>query len=143
MNIYKLGNGEILAVLTDNGVAAKRFTVADIPGYPDDLATASAYLEAEIQANPDDLVLFFDTEPSEIIHLPASGDLATELTAAKERLDMSALGQQVQTELNWLSTTIGNIDGYAVAEVRNVVKRLAQENEAILKALRYIVRQLL
>lgn len=59
-----------------------------------------------------------------------------------ERLDLSDLGRQVAAELAWLDSTIAGIDGYAAAQVRDVVKRLAQENRAILQALRFVVRRL-
>lgn len=58
-----------------------------------------------------------------------------------ERLDLADLGRQVAAELAWLDTTIAGIDGYTAAQVRDVVKRLCQEQRAVLKALRYVVRQ--
>lgn len=59
-----------------------------------------------------------------------------------ERLDLADLGRQVAAEIAWLDTTISGIDDYAAAQVRDVVKRLAQENRAILRALRFVVRRL-
>lgn len=67
--------------------------------------------------------------------------LAEMETEETERLDLADLGRQVVAELAWLDTTISGIDGYTAAQVRDTVKRLAQENRAILKALRYVVRQ--
>lgn len=37
---------------------------------------------------------------------------------------------------------MSSIDDYAAAQVRDVVKRLAQENRAVLRALRFVVRRL-
>lgn len=69
--------------------------------------------------------------------------LLAELEAEKtERLDLADLGRQVAAELAWLDTTVSSIDDYAAAQVRDVVKRLAQENRAILRALRFVVRRL-
>lgn len=59
-----------------------------------------------------------------------------------QHLDLKALGQQVASELAYLNTTITGIDGYTAAQVRDVVKRLCQENRAVLLALRYVVKRL-
>lgn len=59
-----------------------------------------------------------------------------------ERLDLADLGRQVAAELAWLDSTIAGIDSYTAAQVRDVVKRLAQENRAVLRALRFVVRRL-
>lgn len=78
-------------------------------------------------------------EPTEQEITALLAELETEET---ERLDLADLGRQVAVELAWLDSTIAGIDGYAAAQVRDVVKRLAQENRAILRALRFVVRRL-
>lgn len=59
-----------------------------------------------------------------------------------QRLDLKALGEQVAAELAYLDTTIANIDTYTAAQVRDVVKRLCQEQRAELRAWRYVVKRL-
>lgn len=78
-------------------------------------------------------------EPTEQEITALLAELETEET---ERLDLADLGRQVAAELAWLDTTVSSIDDYAAAQVRDVVKRLAQENRATLRALRYVVRRL-
>lgn len=144
MDIYKLGSGQILAVITDeSGTKARRFNVADIPGYPDDIPAATAWVEAQTIAGPEDLALALPSQAANpLLVLPMAGDLAGEMAGEVERLDLADLGQMVAAELAYLDTTIAGIDSYAAAQVRDVVKRGLQENRAILKALRFVVRRL-
>jgi hypothetical protein len=72
---------------------------------------------------------------------PTQADIEAVEAKESERLDLSDLGRQVAAELEWLDTTIAGIDDYTAAQVRDVVKRLCQEQRAVLKALRYVVRQ--
>jgi hypothetical protein len=48
----------------------------------------------------------------------------------------------IPNEIAWLETTIPGVDTMTAAQVRAVVKRLAQENLSILKLLRYVYRRL-
>lgn len=59
-----------------------------------------------------------------------------------ESRDFSATIAQINGELDYLNATIPNIDTMTAAQVRSVVKRLAQENREILKALRWVARRL-
>lgn len=143
MDTYKLGSGQILAVVRDgDATKARRFIVADIPGYPDDIQTAAAWVEAQTIAEPEDLALLLPADTPNLIQLPDKGDLSEAISGEVERLDLADLGRQVAAELTWLDTTIAGIDSYTAAQVRDVVKRLAQENRAILRALRFVVRRL-
>jgi len=58
------------------------------------------------------------------------------------RPDFDELGDKADAEVNWLGTMIPNIDTMIGEEVRDVVKRLAQENLQTIKAWRYILRRL-
>lgn len=143
MDIYKLGGGQILAVVRDGSATkARRFAVAEIPGYPDDIPSAAAWVEAETIAKPEDLALLLPTDTPNLIKLPGKGDLSEAIAGEVERLDLADLGRQVVAELAYLDTTITGIDGYTAAQVRDVVKRLCQEQRAVLRALRYVVRRL-
>lgn len=73
---------------------------------------------------------------------PTQADIEAVEAEESERLDLSDLGRQMAAELEWLDTTVSSIDDYAAAQVRDVVKRLAQENRAVLRALRFVVRRL-
>jgi len=53
----------------------------------------------------------------------------------------STFVNQADTEVAWLETNIPNIDTMDATQVRAVVKRLAQENLEIIKALRYIAKR--
>lgn len=59
-----------------------------------------------------------------------------------ERRDFGATIDQINAEIDYLNTTIPAIDTMTAAQVRDVVKRLAQENREILKALRWVARRL-
>lgn len=52
------------------------------------------------------------------------------------------LATQAAGEIDYLQTTIPTIDAMTAGQVRSVVKRLAQENLAIIKGLRYLVKNL-
>lgn len=61
---------------------------------------------------------------------------------AVKKVDFEGLADKVESEIVWLDTTIPAIDGMTAAEVRDTVKRLAQENQAMLRAWRYVLRRL-
>jgi hypothetical protein len=52
------------------------------------------------------------------------------------------LGNQAQSEIDYLDATIPNIDTMSQAEIVVVVKRLAQENRQMLRAWRYVINRL-
>lgn len=59
----------------------------------------------------------------------------------QSRLDLAALAEQAAGEIEWLAETIPDIDTMTAAEVRDVVRRLAQENLRMIKAWRYAIRR--
>jgi NCAIR mutase (PurE)-related protein len=59
-----------------------------------------------------------------------------------ERDTRRGLAGAIQAELDYLEATIPSIDAMTAAQVRAVVKRLAQENLSILKLLRYVYRRM-
>lgn len=59
-----------------------------------------------------------------------------------ERLDLRELGQLISGEVDWLRVVNQTIDSMTAGEVRDVVKRMAQENKQMLLAFRYLVRKL-
>lgn len=73
---------------------------------------------------------------------PTQADIEAVEAEESERLDLSDLGRQVATELDYLNTTIAAIDTYTATQSRDVIKRLCLENRAILKALKLVVRRL-
>lgn len=93
--------------------------------------------------------------------LPTEGDLQTILDAREvellqaasntgqantpeltERRDFSGLEQDITNELVWIGDTLATIDTMTQAQVRNVVKRILQEQQRELKAWRYVIRRL-
>lgn len=60
----------------------------------------------------------------------------------ESRLDFNALADLADSEIDWLNETIPQIDVMTAERVRDVVKRLAQENLRQVKAWRYIFRRL-
>jgi hypothetical protein len=81
---------------------------------------------------------WFGSEPR--VHDPEKGVESYDPTidcpgyneAIAARLDCQDLHDKIQTELDWLNETIPAI-------ANPVIKRLAQQNRAIIKALRYII----
>lgn len=144
MDIYRIGSGEILAIVQDGDAQkARRFVISDIPGYPDNIPAATAYVEAQTLSEPENLALHLpNIGPNPPIILPHSNNLSEEIASEVERVDFTNLGYQVAAELAYLDTTISVIDGYAASQIRDVVKRLCQEQRAILLALRFIIRKL-
>lgn len=61
---------------------------------------------------------------------------------ATRKVDFDDLASKVETEITWLNATIPTIDAMTAAQVRDVAKRLAQENQAMFRAWRYILRHL-
>jgi hypothetical protein len=93
--------------------------------------------------------------------LPAEGDLQAILDAREvellqaasntgqantpeltERRDFSGLEQDINNELVWIGDTLATIDTMTQAQVRNVIKRILQEQQRELKAWRYVIRRL-
>lgn len=73
----------------------------------------------------------------------AVAEEATYLAAmAGERVDLHDLLPKITTELSYITTTLGTIDTMTAAQVRDVVKRLLLEQQAELKAWRYVIRSL-
>lgn len=58
------------------------------------------------------------------------------------RPDLEMLAGEADAEIGWLNETIPQIDTMAAVQVRDVVKRLAQENLRQIKAWKYIFRRL-
>lgn len=102
--------------------AAGEFLISSLPAGNQ---AARDYLIAQLSLGaPDDLVVF-------------------EVDSRDERTDTTqAFIDQAQAELTYLDATIPAIDAMTVAQVRDVVKRLAQENRAIIKALLYLAKRL-
>lgn len=65
-----------------------------------------------------------------------------EATASAEKTDLSDLLPQINTELNYISTTLAAIDTMTAAQVRDVVKRILLEQRAELRAWRFVIRRL-
>lgn len=57
-------------------------------------------------------------------------------------VDLTDIIDQGENEIAYLDSTIPNIDTMTAVQVRDVVKRLAQENRQIIKALLYLARHL-
>lgn len=90
--------------------------------------------------------------------LPLEGNLQAILEANEARLlaaaqaagepvdsgevDFADFVDRATSEIAWLEATIPNIDTMTAAEVRAVVKRLAQENVEVIRSLRYLARRL-
>lgn len=55
--------------------------------------------------------------------------------------DLVDLKDTIESEIAWLETTIPLIDGMDAAQVRSLVKRLAQENLGELRAWRYLLNR--
>lgn len=60
----------------------------------------------------------------------------------QNRIDFDELADKAASEIQWLNDTIPQIDTMTAAQVRDVVKRLAQENLRQINAWRYIFRRL-
>lgn len=60
----------------------------------------------------------------------------------ERRVDFDELANRAIAEIEWLNDTIPQIDTMTAAQVRGVVKRLAQENLRQIKAWRYIFNRL-
>lgn len=58
------------------------------------------------------------------------------------RKDFESFAARATTEIGWLEETIPAIDTMTAAQVRDVVKRLAQENLEMIRAWRYVIRRL-
>jgi NCAIR mutase (PurE)-related protein len=75
--------------------------------------------------------------------MAADFDPAAEQAALDaERDTRRGLAGAIQAELDYLEATIPGVDAMTAAQVRSVVKRLAQENLSILKLLRYVYRRM-
>lgn len=59
-----------------------------------------------------------------------------------ENLDFSNLEADITNELTWITDTLATIDVMTQVQVRNVVKRILQEQQKELKAWRYVIRKL-
>lgn len=59
-----------------------------------------------------------------------------------EKADLGSLEADIAGELVWLADTLATIDTMTNTQVRNVVKRLLQEQQRELKAWRYVIRRL-
>jgi NCAIR mutase (PurE)-related protein len=68
--------------------------------------------------------------------------IAEQAALDAERDTRRGLAGAIQAELDYLEATIPGIDAMTAAQVRAVVKRLAQENLSVLKLLRYVYRRL-
>jgi hypothetical protein len=62
--------------------------------------------------------------------------------AAIRKVDFDDLADKIESEIAWLDVTIPMIDSMTAAQVRDTVKRLAQENQRMLRAWRYVLRHL-
>lgn len=60
----------------------------------------------------------------------------------QSRIDLVALADKADAEIEWLNETIPNIPTMTGAEVREVVLRIAREQREELRAWRYIFRRL-
>lgn len=63
------------------------------------------------------------------------GDVDERVT---DRFNFRDLKTKAANELDYLNTTIPQIDTMTAAQVRDVVKRLAQENRQIIKAMKHL-----
>jgi hypothetical protein len=84
--------------------------------------------------------------------MPVPGDLDPTLddpdyepriaVRAQSRIDASDLLTKIDTELDWLEEVIPQIDAMSLEELRDVLKRLARENQYQIKAWRYVLTHL-
>lgn len=102
------------------------------------LAVGGEYRTADlIRDGLDSPSEWLDANQVEAQALIETGESRPELA---ERIDLRTLGQAISSEIAYLNTTILLIDTMTTGQVRDVVKRLAQENRQILKAMRVLVR---
>lgn len=59
-----------------------------------------------------------------------------------DQVDFAGVIGDIQTEIDYLNLTIPLIDTMTAVQVRDVVKRLAQENRGILRALRWVAKRI-
>lgn len=83
------------------------------------------------------------------LHNPEEGVLSYDPTLSdpsypsflQSQIDFDEQEVMATEEIDWLNDIIPQIDTMTAAEVRNVVKRLAQENLRQIKAWRYVFRR--
>lgn len=133
MDIYRLGKGQILATMRGEGVTVRRFNLADVPGYPDDIPAALAYLEAQTLAEPEDLSIIFDQTPVLTVREASSlegDDLGAPHTA---REFFAASPAAVAFIRLTPDEQAAQIDGMTTAQLKTVVKYLAVAVSALVK----------
>lgn len=137
MRVYKHPDrpGWIVAEQGNLQIEAER---SALPTSPEEAVAflRAKFVEAEIYHDPDTGNPVPSPEPpGTYVEL----DIDSE---AVETTDFEVLAGEIVAEVQWLDDTIPQIDAMTVAEVRAVVKRLAQENKRMLKAWRYVIRRL-
>ena len=81
------------------------------------------------------------TDVTNEVEIQAEIDAGQVNTEREDRHYVRELGADIATELSWLDSTIPQIDGMALADLRSTLKRLAKENQGMLKAWQLLVRK--
>lgn len=87
------------------------------------------------------LQTILDAREAELLQAVSNAGQAN-VPEIEERRDFSGLEQDIANELVWIGDTLATIDTMTQAQVRNVVKRILQEQQRELKAWRFVIRRL-
>lgn len=122
----------------DQTVMAVAFDEPQSSAYNPEMTVVKEWDGPVPQVAQPDLGIPADRDPT--LDDPRYTDRILERTQA--RIDAGALLSQLAAELDWLDETIPAIESMTLAELRAVLKRLAQENRKQLAAWRYVLTQI-